>query len=104
MTQQAFLFWEWPSICALWRYLKNWSVPPPRTMPVFGSFALIIALALALYSFAAGTIGLVMLRRGGPQRAWAAIKLNETARRAGIAVFFAVSAAAFALLHAAFTN
>jgi len=73
-------------------------------MPAFGSFALIIALVLAVYSFAAGTLGLVLLRRGGPQRAWAAIKLTETARRAGIAVFFAVTAAAFALLHAAFTD
>jgi len=63
-------------------------------MPVFGSFALIIALVLALYSFLAGTGGLILLRRGGPQRAWTALKLSETARRAGIAVFFAVTAAA----------
>src|SRR5256885_6036862 len=73
-------------------------------MPTLGSFALIIALVLAVYSFAAGALGLVLLRHGGPQRAWAAIKLNETARRAGIAVFFAVTAAAFALLYAAFTD
>jgi len=73
-------------------------------MPTFGSFALIIALVLAVYSFLAGTAGLILLRRGGPQRAWAALKLNETARRAGIAVFFAVTAAAFVLLHAAITN
>src|SRR3954470_10714139 len=73
-------------------------------MPTFGSFALIIALVLAVYSFAAGTLGLFLLRRGDPQRAWTAIKLNETARRAGIAVFFAVTAAAIALLHAALTN
>src|SRR5437868_12722219 len=73
-------------------------------MPAFGSFALIIALVLAAYSFLAGTGGLVLLRLGGPQRAWAALKLNETARRAGITVFFAVTAAAFSLLHAALTN
>ena len=73
-------------------------------MPAFGSFALIIALALAVYSFAAGALGLIFLRHGDPKRAWAAIKLNETARRAGIAVFFAVTAAAFALLHAALTD
>src|SRR3954466_6803870 len=73
-------------------------------MPTFGSFALIIALVLAVYSFVAGTLGLFLLRRGDPQRAWTAIKLNETARRAGIAVFFAVTAAAIALLQAAITN
>src|SRR3954451_24030773 len=73
-------------------------------MPTFGSFALIIALVLAVYSFLAGTAGLILLRRGAPESAWTAIKLNETARRAGIAVFFAVTAAAFALLHAALTN
>src|SRR3954449_11947604 len=73
-------------------------------MPTFGSFALIIALVLAVYSFLAGTAGLILLRRGGPQRAWAALKLNETARRAGIAVFFAVTAAALVLLQAAITN
>src|SRR3954468_15346410 len=73
-------------------------------MPTFGSFALIIALVLAIYSFVAGTAGLVLLRRGGPQRAWAGLKLNETARRAGIAVFYAVTAAAFVLLQAAITN
>src|SRR6266705_530941 len=73
-------------------------------MPIFGSFARSIALVLAVYSFIAGMAGLILLRRGGPQRAWAARKLNETARRAGIAVFFAVTASAIALLHAALTN
>src|SRR4051812_49949449 len=73
-------------------------------MPTFGSFALIIALVLAVYSFSAGTVGLILLRRRDAQRAWTAVKLNETARRAGIAIFFAVTAAAFVLLHAAITN
>src|SRR3954451_9389565 len=73
-------------------------------MPVFGSFTLVVALALALYSMVAGTAGVVLLRRGDPNRAWAALKLRETSRRAGIAIFAAVTAAAIALLHAALTN
>src|SRR5947209_18764110 len=73
-------------------------------MPVFGSFTLVMALALALYSLFAGAAGLVLLRRGGGQRAWAALKLRETSRRAGIAIFVAVTAAAIALLYAAFTD
>src|SRR5438270_11709254 len=73
-------------------------------MLAFGSFAMIITHALVVYSFAAGALGLVVLRHGDPKRAWAAIKLSETARRAGIAVFFAVTAAAVALLQAALTN
>src|SRR5215475_2551401 len=73
-------------------------------MPVFGSFTLIVALVLAVYSFIAGTAGLVLLRRGDPARAWTGLKLRETSRRAGIAVFVAVTAAAVALLYAAFTD
>ncbi|MFL6300307.1 MAG: heme lyase CcmF/NrfE family subunit [Terriglobales bacterium] len=73
-------------------------------MPVFGSFTLVVALALALYSMVAGTAGVVLLRRGDPNRAWAALKLRETSRRAGIAIFAAVTAAAIALLYAAFTD
>src|SRR5579875_1706256 len=72
-------------------------------MPTFGSFALLLALALAGYNLLAGTVALRQLatgRRGGisPER------LAETARRAGIATFAAVSCAAFALVWAAFTN
>src|SRR3954467_7652717 len=73
-------------------------------MPVFGSFTLVVALALAMYSLLAGAAGLVLLRRGDPNRAWAALKLRETSRRAGIAIFIAVTAAAVALLYAAFTD
>ncbi|HEX3660292.1 MAG TPA: heme lyase CcmF/NrfE family subunit [Acidobacteriaceae bacterium] len=72
-------------------------------MPAFGSFALLVALALSGYNLLAGAVALRQIatgRRGliGPER------LAETARRAGIASFFAVACAAFALVWAAFTN
>ena len=72
-------------------------------MPAFGSFALLVALALSGYNLLAGAVALRQLatgRRGGiaPER------LAETARRAGIASFFATACAAFALVWAAFTN
>ena len=61
-------------------------------MPYFGSFALLLALALSGYSLVAG--GLALFRKNS--------FLSETARRAGIAVFIAVVAAAAALLWSAF--
>jgi cytochrome c-type biogenesis protein CcmF len=72
-------------------------------MPVFGSFSLLLALALSAYTLLAGGIAQRQLAvrartRVSPER------LAETARRAGIASFFATSAAAFALVWAAFTN
>ncbi len=72
-------------------------------MAAFGSFALLIALALSAYNLLAGAVALRQLatgRRGAisPER------LAETARRAGIASFFAIACAAFALVWAAFTN
>ena len=72
-------------------------------MPAFGSFALLFALALSLYNLFAGAIALRQIATGtgghiSPER------LAETARRAGIGGFIAVSAAAFALVWAAFTN
>ena len=72
-------------------------------MAAFGSFALIIALALAAYNLFAGSIALRLLATGQPVRI-SPERLADTARRAGIAGFFAVTAAAFALLWAAFTN
>jgi cytochrome c-type biogenesis protein CcmF len=72
-------------------------------MPVFGSFSLLLALALSAYTLLAGAIA----QRQLAVRARARIspeRLAETARRAGIASFFATSAAAFALVWAAFTN
>src|SRR5271168_2215451 len=72
-------------------------------MAAFGSFALLIALALAAYNLFAGGIALRLLAVGGPARV-SPEKMAETARRAGIAGFLAVTAAVFALLWAAFTN
>jgi cytochrome c-type biogenesis protein CcmF len=63
-------------------------------MPHIGSFTLLVALALSAYAFVAGIIAIV--RHDD--------RLGETARRAGIAVFVAVTAAALALVLAAFRN
>src|SRR5271155_3050267 len=72
-------------------------------MAAFGSFALLIGLVLAAYNLFAGGIALRLLAVGGPARV-SPEKLAETARRAGIAGFFAVSAAAFALIWSVFHN
>ncbi|GAC1423059.1 MAG: heme lyase CcmF/NrfE family subunit [Acidobacteriaceae bacterium] len=70
----------------------------PHPMPAFGSFSLLLALALSVYTVAAGALAL--WRKEHP----AAARLGETARRAGIASFVAVGCAAFALVWAAFTD
>jgi cytochrome c-type biogenesis protein CcmF len=72
-------------------------------MPSFGSFAILLALALCVYTLFSGAISLRALAVG---RALAVspVALRETSRRAGIASFIAVSCAAFALIWAAFTN
>ncbi|MFP5229952.1 MAG: heme lyase CcmF/NrfE family subunit, partial [Acidobacteriota bacterium] len=72
-------------------------------MPAFGSFALLVALALSGYNLLAGAVALRQLATGR-RGAIAPERLAETARRAGIASFFAVACAAFALVWAAFTN
>jgi cytochrome c-type biogenesis protein CcmF len=72
-------------------------------MATFGSFALLIALALAAYNLLAGALALRLLATGQPARV-SPERLADTARRAGIAGFIAVSGAAFALVYAAFTN
>ncbi|HEX3984963.1 MAG TPA: heme lyase CcmF/NrfE family subunit [Acidobacteriaceae bacterium] len=72
-------------------------------MPAFGSFALLVALALSGYNLLAGAVALRQLATGG-RGVIAPERLAETARRAGIASFFAVACAAFALVWAAFTN
>jgi cytochrome c-type biogenesis protein CcmF len=63
-------------------------------MPEIGSFALLLALALSGYSFIAGIVAAVY----GQER------LGETARRAGVAVWAAVTLAAAALVFSAFRN
>src|SRR5919109_2215278 len=66
-------------------------------MSQVGSFALLIALVLAVYSFFAGILALV---REGPDSE----RLGETARRAGIAAFAAVFLAAVLLVISAFSD
>jgi cytochrome c-type biogenesis protein CcmF len=72
-------------------------------MAAFGSFALLIALALAAYNLLAGALALRLLATGQPARV-SPERLADTARRAGIAGFFAVTAAAFALVWSVFAN
>jgi cytochrome c-type biogenesis protein CcmF len=73
-------------------------------MPEFGSFALLLALALSAYTLLMGGVALWRTRgvTAGADRQ--ADKLGETARRAGIASFIACTCAAFALVWASFTN
>ena len=63
-------------------------------MPQLGSFTLLLGLALSVYAFAAGLLAIV----------YHDDRLGETARRAGIAIFLAVTAASVILVYAAFHN
>ena len=72
-------------------------------MPSFGSFSLLIALVLSGYTLLSGTIALFAIAKKRPL-AISAEHLLETSRRAGLASFFVMSCAAFALIWAAFTN
>src|SRR3974377_1548832 len=72
-------------------------------MATFGSFALLIALALPAYHLLAGTFALRLLATGR-HAAISPERLADTARRAGIAGFVAVSSAAFSLVLSFFTN
>ena len=66
-------------------------------MAQIGSFALLLALVLSGYSFFAGMLALLRPAAGID-------RIGETARRAGIATFFAVTVASLCLLIAAFGN
>ena len=72
-------------------------------MPEFGSFSLLLALVLSGYTLVAGGVALRQLATGSRGRI-APDRLAETARRAGIGSFFAVTCAAVALVYTAFTN
>src|ERR1700723_2409668 len=72
-------------------------------MPEFGSFSLLLALVLSGYTLVAGGVALRQLATGYRSRI-SADRLPETARRAGIASFVAVTCAAVALVYTAFTN
>src|SRR5580700_2373181 len=67
-------------------------------MAQIGSFALLLAFALSVYSFGGGLVALLF----PGERNWE--RLGETARRAGIVVFGAVVLAAIALVVAAFRD
>jgi cytochrome c-type biogenesis protein CcmF len=75
-------------------------------MPEFGSFALLLALVLSAYTLVMGAFALwrSRLATGIVAGGDGAGRFGETARRAGIASFVALSSAAFALVWAAFTN
>ena len=75
----------------------------PHPMPTFGSLSLYLALAFALYSLAFGTLGL-WAQRSGRALAISPLTVQESARKAGIVTFLWVSAAAAALIWAAFSN
>jgi cytochrome c-type biogenesis protein CcmF len=66
-------------------------------MALLGTFALLLALILSVYSFGAGLLALLSPGPGSD-------RLTETARRAGIATFGAVFLAAVVLVTAAFQN
>ena len=67
-------------------------------MAQIGSYALLLALALSLYSFGGGILALLFGDDSHGER------LGETARRAGVAVFGAVVLAAVALVISAFRD
>src|SRR5271168_2890110 len=71
-------------------------------MPGFGSFTLLLALVLSVYTLVAG--GLALWRSKATADDDGARRLGETARRAGISSFIALTCAAFALVWASFTN
>src|SRR6202167_6040750 len=72
-------------------------------MATFGSFCLLIALVLAAYNLFAGAVALRLIATGQPARI-SPERLADTARRAGIAGFGAVTRAAFALIYSVFVN
>jgi cytochrome c-type biogenesis protein CcmF len=66
-------------------------------MPLLGSFCLLFALALSAYCFVVGILGVVRKDQTG-------FRLGETARRAGMISFLAITGAALALVWVALTN
>src|SRR5271167_2213229 len=72
-------------------------------MAAFGSACIYIALALAAYNLLAGAVALRLISTGQPARI-SPERLADTARRAGIAGFVAVTLAAIALVWSVFAN
>ncbi len=77
---------------------------PIHPMPEFGSFTLLLSLVLSAYTLVFGGVALWRQRVAGEVGDAAADRLGETARRAGLASFVAVSGAALALVWASYTN
>ncbi len=75
---------------------------PSHPMPEFGSFSLLLALVLSAYTLIFGAVALWREHKSAADTA--ALRLGETARRAGIASFVAMCGAAFALVWASYTN
>jgi cytochrome c-type biogenesis protein CcmF len=73
-------------------------------MPEFGSFTLLLALALSVYTLVVGALALWRTKDQVRTNDDGSGRLGETARRAGISSFVALSCAAFALVWASFTN
>ena len=71
-------------------------------MPEFGSFTLLLALVLSAYTLVFG--GVALWRSRADSADGSAGRLGETARRAGLATFVALTCAAFALVWASLTN
>jgi cytochrome c-type biogenesis protein CcmF len=86
--------------------LREWveEFMPLHPMPEFGSFALLLALALSVYTLVMGGAALWRTRGVAAGLDRQGDKLGETARRAGISSFVACTCAAFALVWASFTN
>ena len=76
----------------------------PHPIPEFGWFTLLLALALSVYTLMMGGVALWRTRGVAAGVDRQGDRLGETARRAGIASFVALSCAAFALVWASFTN
>jgi cytochrome c-type biogenesis protein CcmF len=72
-------------------------------MATFGSFAILLGLVLCVYNFVVGAFALRQIAVH-PHASLGPERLAESARRAGIGSFIALSAAAFALIYCAFTN
>jgi len=67
-------------------------------MPAFGSYSLLLSLALSVYCFGVGALVLLRPRMAHAER------LGETARRAGMGIFLALTCAMLALIAACFQN
>ena len=70
-------------------------------MPEFGSFSLLLAVVLSAYTLVMGAVALWKAKSSKDNEGG---RLGETARRAGIGSFIALTGAAFALVWASFTN